>query len=183
MYVTLDLYCSRRFRKDELPDAPLRTGYAMKQLAPVYAPARENWKKSARNLLTRHNPYTGIAWGEDPTLFAVSLSNENITTGNWNRQIPELYLDDYRKYLEKRNLATPENLASRGELFYRHLVELNIAMIDELSKFLRDEIGDKGLITEINYKKHTILSEIRDGRDFVDTHNYWDHLNSLPGRA
>ncbi|MBS1369529.1 MAG: hypothetical protein HPZ91_06180 [Lentisphaeria bacterium] len=183
LYVTLDLYCSRRFRSGELPDAPLRTGYAMKQLAPVYAPARENWKKFARSLLTHRNPYTGMAWGEDPALFAVSLTNENITTGNWARPVPQLYLDAYRSYLEKRNLATPENLASRGGLFHRFLVDLNIDMIDDFSGFLRNGLGYKGLITEINYRKQTILSEIRDRLDFVDNHNYWDHPNSLPGRA
>ena len=128
LYVTLDLYCSRRFRNGEMMDAPLRTGYAIKQLAPVYAPARENWKKFARNLLTHRNPYTGMTWGEDPTLFAVSLTNENITVGNWNKQVPELYLDAYRNYLEKRNLATEENLASRGELFYRFLVKSDFVM-------------------------------------------------------
>ena len=183
LYVTLDLYCSRRFRNGEMMDAPLRTGYAIKQLAPVYAPARENWKKFARNLLTHRNPYTGMTWGEDPTLFAVSLTNENITVGNWNKQVPELYLDAYRNYLEKRNLATEENLASRGELFYRFLVDLNVDMIEDFSRFLREEIGYRGLITEINFRKQTILSEIRDHLDFVDNHNYWDHPNSLPGRA
>ena len=183
LYVTLDLYCSRRFRNGEMMDAPLRTGYAIKQLAPVYAPARENWKKFARNLLTHRNPYTGMTWREDPTLFAVSLTNENITVGNWNKQVPELYLDAYRNYLEKRNLATEENLASRGELFYRFLVDLNVDMIEDFSRFLREEIGYRGLITEINFRKQTILSEIRDHLDFVDNHNYWDHPNSLPGRA
>lgn len=78
IYITLDLYCSRRFRDGELPEAPVRDGYAMKQLLPVYAPARENWKKFVRNLLTHRNPYTGLTWGGDPRAFrGVALEREH----------------------------------------------------------------------------------------------------------
>ena len=183
IYITLDLYCSRRFRDGELPEAPVRDGYAMKQLLPVYAPARENWKKFVRNLLTHRNPYTGLTWGGDPALFAVSLSNENITFGNWSGKAKQLYLDGYRAYLEERGLATKENLESRGGLFYRYLADLNVEMIRDLSGFVRDELGYKGLITEINFQQNAAISEIRDSLAFVDNHNYWDHPNSLPGHA
>ena len=155
----------------------------MKQLLPVYPPARENWKRFARNLLTHRNPYTGLTWGEDPALFAVSLSNENITFGNWKGKAGQLYLDGYRKYLEAANLATKENLESRGGLFYRYLAELNIEMIRDLSGFVHNELGYKGLITEINFQQNAAISEIRDSLAFVDNHNYWDHPNSLPGRS
>lgn len=183
IYITLDLYCSRRFRTGELPDAPVREGYAMKQLLPVYAPARENWKKFARNLLTHRNPYTKLTWGEDPALFAVSLSNENITFGNWSGKAKALYLDGYRKFLETKNLATPENLEARGGLFYRYLTDLNVEMIRDLSEYVHKELGYKGLITEINFRQNAATSEIRDSLAFVDNHNYWDHPNSLPGRS
>ncbi len=183
IYITLDLYCSRRFRNGELPDAPFREGYAMKQLLSVYPPARENWKKFVRNLLTHRNPYTGLTWGEDPTLFAVSLSNENVTTNNWNGRAKQLYLDGYKAYLEKRGIATEENLKNRGGLFYRYLTDLNIETIRELSDFVHKDLGYRGLITEINFKENAVISEIRDTLAFVDNHNYWDHPNSLPGHS
>ncbi|MBS1371532.1 MAG: hypothetical protein HPZ91_16435 [Lentisphaeria bacterium] len=183
IYITLDLYCSRRFRSGELADAPVRDGYAMKQLLSVYPPARENWKKFVRNLLTHRNPYTGLTWGGDPALFAVSLSNENLTFGNWSGKAKQLYLDGYKAYLEKRGIATKENLENRGGLFYRYLADLNIEMIRDLSGFVHNELGYKGLITEINFKQNAAISEVRDTLAFVDNHNYWDHPNSLPGRS
>ena len=56
-------------------------------------------------------------------------------------------------------------------------------MIRVLSGFVRDELGYKGLITEINFQQNAAISEIRDSLAFVDNHNYWDHPNSLPGHA
>jgi len=155
----------------------------MKPLLPVYPPARENWKKFVRNLLTHRNPYTGLTWGSDPALFAVSLSNENITFGNWKGKASQLYLDGYRNYLEEKKIATKENLESRGGLFYRYLADLNTKMIRDLSGYVHNELGYKGLITELNFQENSALSEIRDSLVFVDNHTYWDHPNSLPGHS
>lgn len=183
IYLTLDLYCSRELRKNELPPISGLKKYAMKPLLPVYAPARENWKQFVRNLLTHRNPYTGMKWGGDPALFCVSLSNENITLRHWNGPAKELYLNGYKEYLRKRSLLTEHNLNARNGLFFRYLADLNIDMIRELFTFLRKEIGYKGLITEINFQQNGILAEIRDSLDFVDNHQYWDHPNFLPGHG
>lgn len=183
IYLTLDLYCSRVLLKNELPPIDGLKKYAMKQLLPVYAPARENWKQFVRNLLTHKNPYTGMKWGDDPALFCVSLSNENITLRNWNGPAKELYLNGYKEYLRKKSRLTEDNLKARNGLFFRYLADLNIDMICELSSFLRKEIGYKGLITEINFQQNGILAEIRDSLDFVDNHQYWDHPNFLPGHG
>lgn len=183
IYMTLDLYCSRALRKNELPPVSGLKEYSMKALLPVYPPARENWKRFVRNLLTHRNPYTGLKWGEDPALFSVSLSNENTTLRHWNGAARELYLDGYRDYLRKKSLLNEKNLNARDGIFFRYLADLNIDMIHELSAFLRNEIGYRGLITEINFLQNGIFAEIRDTLDFVDNHQYWDHPNFLPNRS
>ena len=182
IYVTIDIYCSRKLRPHELPDAPLREGFALKALTPVSAAARDNWKSFARQLLTHVNPYTGLSWGEDPALFGVSLLNESIAFVNMNGEKLNLYLGKYREYLEQNQLPVPERLRPEGESFTRFIIAAEKAKTAELSSFLRNELGYRGLITEYNYGVAPLLAELRDNLAWVDMHTYWDHPKFTPGR-
>ncbi len=182
IYVTIDLYCSRKLRPHELPDAPLREGFALKALTPVSAAARDNWKSFARQLLTHVNPYTGLSWGEDPALFGVSLLNESIAFVNLKDEKLALYLEKYRDWLVRNKMPVPDPLRPEGESFTRFIIAAEKAKTAELSSFLRNELGYRGLITEYNYGVAPLLAELRADLAWVDMHTYWDHPKFTPGR-
>lgn len=177
IYVTIDLFVSRNLRPGEMPGFPEFKGRELRPLAPVYQPARDNWKEYARNLLTHKNPYTGLTWAEDPALFGLSLINENtiyrIYAGN--PKIEALYNAAYEEYLKKNNCHTKENATSRGTLFLKFLCGLHIDMIRDFTRFLREEIGYRGLVTDANFGDNVIQAPIRNELDFVDSHHYGDH--------
>ena len=171
IYLTLDLYCSRYLRPGELMSYPNRQGFALKQAIFLSEEARDNWKKFVRALLTHRNPYTGMTWGEDPALFGVSLLNETHTL-----KLPEnLYLEECREFLAKKNL--PDTPANRNYF----LADLNCRVLGELAAYVKDDLGYKGLITDVNFQQNAVLATIRNTLDWVDNHQYWDHPNFQPG--
>lgn len=177
IYVTIDLFVSRNLRPGEMPGFPEFKGRELRALAPVYKPARDNWKEYARSFLTHKNPYTGLTWAEDPALFGLSLINENtiyrIYAGN--PRIEALYDAAYQEYLKKNNCFTKENAKASGTLFLKFLCGLHIDMIRDFTKFLREEIGYRGLVTDANFSDNVIQAPIRNELDFVDSHHYGDH--------
>lgn len=171
IYLTLDLYCSRYLRSGELMSFPDRQRFALKRAIFLSEEARDNWKKFVRALLTHRNPYTGMTWGADPALFGVSLLNETHALN-----LPEnLYLAQCKKFLAQKNL--PDTPANRN----RFLAGLNCRVLGELTAYVKNELGYKGLITDVNFQQNAVLATIRNTFDWVDNHQYWDHPNFQPG--
>lgn len=181
IYVTIDLYCSRKTRKAEKLGNP----WGMKALTPISDTARDNWKAFVCKLLTHRNPYTDMTWAEDPALFGVTLLNEDFIYHHWKKspEYKKLYLDGYKKYLQEHNLMTPENFASRGKLFEKYLTELHIDMVKDLTAYLRNDLKYRGLITDLNHRAFMSQNFIREHLDYVDSHQYWDHPNFKKGRG
>ena len=98
--IKTDLYVSR--------DVP---GYKMDEFkaAILLRPdAMEDWKAFSRKLMTHVNPYTGIAWKDDPAVAIISVINEpNLT--NIIGRLPSPMQDDLQKawsaWRASRNLS------------------------------------------------------------------------------
>ena len=180
IYSCLDIYCSRPLRAgDRVQECGERKAdlLEMKILAPISPSAMANWKDFARKLLTHRNPYTGLTWAEDPALALVNLINENPLVEIWNLcpQLIPLYEERYYRYLQDKNLDTPENRATRGTLFLQFLNELQLRCLEEQKNFLKNELKLTALISDVNMLNTSVLHEIRERLDFVDNHNYWGH--------
>ena len=182
LYISIDLYASRPLREGD--NIVERQGlhfkqydFEMKNLLPISESAMANWKEFARRLLTQVNPYTPMTWAEDPALASINLVNENPLVSIWDKipQLIPLYEKKYIEFLQRRNLDTPENRASRGGLFIEFLNELQINCLREQRRFLREELKVKALITDMNMTSKFTLIEPRAELDFVDNHRYWDH--------
>ena len=178
IYMTLDLYCSRAVRPEELPENARKN---FKGMVLINQQVYENYKRFVRNRLTHKNPYTGMTWGEDPALYAVCLVNESAPYQSWTRSRSE-FQKAYSQYLKDKGLNTIDPAKLQGEGFYRFLREINIDFVRRATRFLRDEINYQGLITHLNHRQHLLNCDIREELDFVDNHNYWDHPNFLPGK-
>lgn len=177
IYMTLDLYCSRAVKPQELGETARKN---FKSLILTDRNVYENYRQFVRKLLNHKNPYTGMTWAEDPALYAVCLANESAPYQLWSKCEQE-FQNAYNQYLRKKGIDTPENRRARDAEFYRFLREINIDFVRNATDFLRKEIRYRGLITHLNHRQHLLNCDIREHLDFVDNHTYWDHPNFLPG--
>lgn len=190
LYISIDLYTIRRLRKGEIPELPEESVYQeYKGLVPLLDSAMANWQEFSRNLLSHENPYTGLTWAEDPALFSICTLNEDITYATWSRTpaVRELYEARFEQWAAKRAIDMDDE-DQRSGAFTRFLTDLHIAAFEEELRFLKDELGVKALITDVNNVNKIPQALVRDRLEYVDNHKYWDHPSfiekkwSLPSR-
>ncbi|OGV75274.1 MAG: hypothetical protein A3K19_09055 [Lentisphaerae bacterium RIFOXYB12_FULL_65_16] len=181
MYITIDLYTDRYLKKGEIAGFDRTVRHDFKQLVPVHAPAMENWKTFARNLLTHRNPYTGLTWAEDPALFTICGLNEdnffvNGLKGEYDdvRQLYEARLDAQLASQGRTGLTPEEHAAELDNLG----MQIQLEGIRAMHEYLRS-LGYQGLFTDLNMCNHYGNYPQRDELDFVDNHSYWDHPRFL----
>ena len=174
IYVTYDLYCSRKIRKGELPElGDFKAGVCF------FDSYRENWKEFTRRLMTHVNPYTKMRWADDPVFFCLNLVNENPLILKWNTGGEKEILREYHRWLRAGNIDTPENRKARDGVFFRFLTEYQNRTILWMKEFVRKEIGSDTLITDLNCGgpngPNPYLMRSRTLLDLVDQHTYNDH--------
>lgn len=178
IYITTDIFCTRRLAKGEIPEFPDKqfTSDAFKGLVLISDSALENWKRYARNWLTHVNPYTGLALKDDPALISLSLINEGSITRSWNRDplVAGLY---EAKFAEWRRQRSEQDVAGKsGErVFTEFLMETYNRRYGQMSRFLKEELGVKVPLTDQNYSWQNILTVMRGQYDYADMHTYHAH--------
>jgi hypothetical protein len=219
IYVTTDLFVSRPVLAAEIwpgaeGDVPMDQ---YKMACQVNPRALGNWEAFARNLLTHMNPYTGMRWADDPTLAWLSMINEgnagnfigsldprNVPDwqGAWNRWLAARYpaAADLAAAWETQDVGDPREgavpLTGQGEsagwsrdreIF---LAETERVMFRRMRAFLRDEVGCRALLTDMNGWSNPVSNQLaRLDYDYVDDHFYVDHPDfveqpwSLPSRC
>ena len=210
IYVTTDLFVSRPVFAKEIWDGSAGdVGMDnFKMLVPVNDRAFENWKTFTRNLLTHVNPYTGLAYAKDPTLAWLSMINEG-NFGNYLGKMDDRIKADWQKAwnaflvhryanrgaLEKAwcgpveddpfaGAATLPKKAiddtPQGRDLVVFLAETERAMFARMKAFLREEIGTRALLTNMNSWTNPIQYQaVRADFDYVDDHFYVDHPKFL----
>ncbi|MEK6795213.1 MAG: hypothetical protein AABZ39_10575 [Spirochaetota bacterium] len=166
---------------------------------------REELRSYARQVLSHVNPYTGLAWKDDPVLIYIGTVNEDPLEINYSK-VPEahaLYEKSFNKYLaaqykssqelsaawgdltsveslERGTVALPRSLTKnkRGADACRFLVETQAAGYEEMRSFLRG-IGCRQPIGDCNMVHTQFTTLLRRNIDFVDQHAYWDHSKGL----
>lgn len=181
---------------------------AYKVLVPINEKAWEDWKAFSRNFLTHVNPYTGRAYKDEPGLAWLSLINEG-NLGNfvgllkelpeyrqaWNRWLAGQYRDragmaaawgDALKAEEDPAKGTVvldgdvHNQDARGRDLVRFLTKVDTDFVLRAKKFLRDELGVRALVTNLNAWTNPVTLQLaRAEMDYVDDHFYVDHPHFL----
>ncbi len=183
IYLTTDLYVNRDVRAAEIfPGATGRTGYRLKHLIHVSDRALANWKAFSRRLLAHINPYTGLSWGTDPALAWISLLNED----NLPNDPGDLRADPQEAALWDAAFARWKAATGRagawedGDLRARFLWETQRRTEHEMTRFLREDLKVKALLTDLNgWSNQYGTQPCRAGLDYVDDHFYWDHPRFL----
>lgn len=175
LYITTDLFVSRKVKDSEIPDVKELKGYALKGLIPVLDSAMKNWQDFARNLMEHVNPYTGLAWKDDPAIFSISLVNEDTIFDAWKSspEIKSIYESRFEEWLKRKSLASLDG-SRRQRLFTAFLIETYDNAYGRMSSFLRS-IGVKASLSDQNMFDNASMAFMRDKYDYVDNHYYWDH--------
>ncbi len=213
IYLTTDCYVSRAVAANEIwPDAKGDVEMdEFKMLVPVNERAYENWATFMRNLLTHVNPYTGLRYADDPALAWLALINEGTFTRLIGRVSDRVRPDWERawgawlkqRYGTAEAVAKAWNTEFAGDLsvpqaelaksftkddpqsrdFAVFLAESDRDMFRRMKHFLRDEIGTKALLTNMNCGTNTPQNQLaRAEFDYVDDHFYVDHPQFLDQR-
>ncbi len=177
IYITIDLYISRRLKAGEIPELnrAITEHNDFKAAIPVLDSAYRNWETFSRNLLEHVNPYTGMKWKDDPALITISLVNENTIMSCWTSSpdIKKVYEEKFATWLKEKNLDSADS-ETKTHLMKKFLIETNDNSFARMRKFLAG-IGTKALLSDQNMWDNIPMALMREKYDYVDNHFYWDH--------
>lgn len=176
LYVTIDLYTQRRFGRGEIAGIDQVVEGDIKALVPIHEPAFAAWARLVEKWLRHVNPYTGIAWKDDPALFSICPLNEDSIASVWSGgPARAMYLERFAAWKRERGLEAPApEKPGEDPLFARFLVEVKTASDRRIEAYLRG-IGVQALLTGSNWWNTMPQAFERDGFDLVDNHQYADH--------
>ncbi len=182
IYLTTDLYVSRPTR-EVFPalGRPVKHWEEFKFLIHLLDEAHQNWQDFAGNFLRHVNPYTGLAWKDDPALVTLSCVNEDAIFHcykNAGPDIRQVYDRCFAAWLKKKGLAEPAG-ELRTAWLNRFLMEKQTASFKRMRAFI-DSLRCKTLITDQNHWSIIPMALLRESGDYVDDHFYCGHPEHFP---
>jgi len=188
LYVTTDFYQMRRVNKKELPSLKLKDNLDfgwLKGLLPVSDEAFQVWCKYPKKLMDHVNPYTELAWKDDPALAFVVAANEDTLMSvcghrppngqDKGRRASPRFEDAFGVWREKN----AEDFALNGaadapELWYDFLIEKGAGLQRKYVAYLGG-LGYRGLVSGVNWWDLKFSAYERGELTMVDNHGYADH--------
>lgn len=181
IYLITDLYASRTMPAGAVPGISHAVGMnEWKGLVMVNSDVKENHKRFVRNWLEHVNPYTGIAWKDDPALIAAT----NVNEGNFDHWLKESSEETRRMFdrgfeeWRNRRPAGKKEKKDNSSLRLAYLAELHHDFYLEMREFVRS-LGTELLLTDLNMGKTPWNSMVRDAYDFADNHFYVEHPTGI----
>ncbi len=177
IYVYMDLLTYRRFRPGDGVEAANKLSDAAKPYSTYNRRLIELQKKFNYDLWTHINPYTGLAYKDDPVIALVEVTNENDL---WTQRVTlEPYRTEleilYREWAAKNKLKTDKkkiefNIADKNlQNFY---LDVTKAYYKEMIDHMR-ETGVKIPIAGTNWTRNTAHLSAQLTGDFTDSHAYY----------
>ena len=173
IYITTDLYVSRTLAKDMYEFIPEDSRRKNVKAAFFISPkVKENLRKFSTNLLNHVNPYTNLAWKDEPAMVSISLVNENtILNMYWEKMVPDFY-ERVKKWCAENSIPCSEKNLQTCKVKY--LSALYKDFFESEKKFLRS-LGVRTMLTDQNYVHGPAVSLTRRPYDIIDTHSYYGH--------
>ncbi|MGQ9609283.1 MAG: hypothetical protein ACUVWN_08270 [bacterium] len=179
IYIYLDQLVHRKFKRGDGVDAYEQLDYAAKPYTNFDPRLIELQKKYSYDLWTHINPYTGMAYKDDPAIVLMEFANENdlftqkVTLEPYRSRLEE----KYRKWAQRNNIKIEEekvDFTKFTEPILRFLHEIQREYYNEMHDYLRS-IGVKVPMTGSNWSQNTALLSSLTVNDYTDSHSYWDH--------
>ncbi|MBN2642911.1 MAG: hypothetical protein JXR78_14765 [Victivallales bacterium] len=176
VYISMDLYSSRRFSgkmqlKLGMTSAPSLQEY--KVMMVTQPDVLDDWKEFTKLILNHVNPYTGLAWKDEPAIFSICLTNENSIGAHLKYAARPEIVKAFNEKLNDWCHANSYNPKSHSD-FNRYVNYAQQDIYLKCAKFVRD-LGSRALFTDMNHRSYPIQAFARNNYDYVDNHIYWDH--------
>lgn len=183
IYMTIDFYGSGKFYKSDYDDVNYR-GDNMKALIFLSQKARETLKRYISNFLNHVNPYTGVAYKDDPALVFASVVNENSIATAHNFVVRthldrDIAIPVYQKW--KAENADKIKGKSKDYIWQLFLVEMYNDFYKEMSSYIKG-IAPKLLLTDQTNGHNLLKNSMANMYDIVDSHSYNGHPIFYTGR-
>lgn len=177
IYVTTDFYTTRRLLPHEYDDIKYR-GQNMKLVFAASDKAVQNLQRFITNFLTHVNPYTGLAYKDDPALFSVVVRNESsyVSTQNFVIRTPvdrEAIRPKFEKYL-KANREKWKNFKTETALFQLFLLDAYDETHAKLLKTIKD-LSPNLLVSDQNHWHGFMTKAMSKTYDFSSQNSYFGH--------
>jgi hypothetical protein len=180
IYVYLDQLVNRRFKSGDGVDAADKLEVCAKPYSNFDPKLIELQQEFSRNLWTHVNPYTGLAYKDDPAIALMEFANEN------DLFTQQVELEPYRTRFEQqyRSWAAglgigippgPVNFRIKTDAMMRFLVEVQQDYYRRMERYLRDEVGVRVPLTGSNWSRNAALLVALRDMDYTDSHTYWNH--------
>ena len=180
IYVYLDQLVHRKFKAGDDVDSVAELPAAAKPYSNFDPRLIELQKEFSRNLWMHVNPYTKLAYKDDPAIALMEFANEN------DLFTQKVTLEPYRTRLEARYRAwARDNDVAVGtdtvdfqppsDDVVRFFVEVQRSFYSEMERYLRDEVGVRVPMTGSNWSRSAALLAALKDMSFTDSHAYWNH--------
>ncbi|MDD5679396.1 MAG: hypothetical protein PHW60_15620 [Kiritimatiellae bacterium] len=188
VYIYLDQLTYRRFKPGDGVDAADQLPLAAKPYSNFDPKLIELQKKYSADLWTHVNPYTKLAYKDDPCFALMEMTNENdllastpITLEPYRTRFEK----QYRSWAARHGIKLPDGVvdfdpAKRTEPIKRFLYETQSGYYRDLLVFLRG-IGVKIPVAGGNWNTGTAGLAAFEPCDFCSAHNYWDLSAGING--
>ena len=180
IYIYLDQLVNRTFKKGDGVDNAAELPVCAKPYCYFDRRLIELQKEYSRNLWTHVNPYTKIAYKDDPAVAMMEFANENDL---WSQSVVlEPYRTRfetmYREWAAKNNIELPLekiDFTKKTDAMAKFFIHVTDEYHREMGDFLRNEVGVKVPITGSNWTRNTSLLASLAKLDYTDSHAYWNH--------
>ncbi|MBT3289196.1 MAG: hypothetical protein HN380_17770 [Victivallales bacterium] len=180
IYLYLDQLVHRRFKTGDGVDAVDKLEPAGKPYSNFDPRLIELQKEFSRNIWTHVNPYTKLAYKDDPAIALMEFTNEN------DLFTQAIELEPYRSRLEvmyrawgaKQGVKLPAgkiDFTKRTDPMTRFLIKVQADYYREMGDYLRQEVGVHVPMTGSNWSRNAALLLALDDLPFTDSHAYHNH--------
>jgi hypothetical protein len=179
IYIYLDQLVNRYFKPGDGVDAVDQLGACAKPYSNFDPRLIELQKEFSANLWNHVNPYTKLAYKDDPAIALMEFANENdlftqkVTLEPYRTRFEAMY----RSWAAERQISLPAE-AIDFTVSSDPMMQFFIHVTDEyhrtMGDFLRG-IGVKVPMTGSNWSRNAALLASVAKLDFTDSHAYWNH--------
>lgn len=187
IYITTDLLNFWIPPSGSLPEFSRDLSRAEFQVLVKFFPsAQDLWKRYATAFFNHVNPYTRLAYKDEPALFHINLLNEeNIyNIFNTSKDVAALLDKGFKSWLAEKKVS-PSSTTEENRQFLAFLADLDVRGCEALTAHLRS-LGVRTPVGGANHERPALpLVKLRSTFDVVDSHIYFDHpkyRDNVPGK-
>ncbi len=180
IYVYLDLLVNRKFKPGDGADAADKLPVAGKPYSNFDPRLIELQQEYARKLYEHRNPYTGLAYKDDPAIILSEFANENdlfsqpVELEPYRSRLEEMF----RQWARERGITLPGgkiDFTQRTDAIMAFFVDVQRRFYDDMRRFLREVVGVRVPLTGSNWSRNAALLAALEVCDYTDSHAYWHH--------